>query len=102
MGTGAAQALLPLVQLRIASCRHRQRPEHLALRSAQFPARRCLSVLVCGLSRAGTGAGGAAVADFRHALALGCESRPGTTAFSWRQESATTNPAHALRRLDGF
>ena len=48
LGTGAAQALLPLVQLRIAGRRNRRRPQHRAGRAAQLSARRRLSLPASG------------------------------------------------------
>ena len=83
LGIGAAQAFLPQLQLRIAGCRNRRRPEHLTRRTAQLPAGRCVSLSAAGNRARCPATGGAhGIADLRHTLALGCESRARAAAIS--------------------
>ncbi len=102
VGTGAAQEVLPLVQLRAAGRRNRQRHRHLA--HASSTPSRSISVFEfrqLRQRRARADAGDARRADVHGALALERDARAGDPALPRRPQGAAADPAHARRRSDG-
>ena len=73
LGAGAAQALLPRLQLRAAGCGNRQRHQHLAGRAAQLPALGRLPVPDRAHREGVAGTSRHRLAHLQDALALGGE-----------------------------
>ena len=98
MGTRPAQALLPRLQLRAASRRHRQRHQHLAHRAAQLPALRCFP-LPHRAHRQGTArAGRHSRAGLQDALALGRQPLTAVATHVQGQTHRAADPAHSFGR----
>ncbi len=98
VGSGAAQALLPVVQFRAPGGRNRQRHRHFAERPAQLSAGARLQVPEQGDGRGGADAGDAARADVRGAMAMEHVARAGRAAVRRRPQGAAADSAHARRR----
>ena len=85
LGPGAAQALLPQVQLRAAGGGDRGRDRAVAVDQPQLPARRGRALPALGDRARRAGAGAARRADVRRALALERDHRAGAAALRRRQ-----------------
>ena len=95
-GLGAAQALLPHVQLRTTGRGDRQRHRDFVERPSCLSARAGIRVPEGG-DRAGcSDAGDARCADVRNALAVECDSCTRDLAFPGRHESSGADPEDAL------
>ena len=97
LGPGAAQALLPPVQLRAAGRRHRGRDRAVALHQPQFSAGGRGSLPAFQQRRARAGAGPARRAAVPRALALERGHRAGAAALHRRQENPAAAAAHEER-----
>ncbi len=86
VGPGAAQALLPHVQLRAAGRRDRRHDHSVADDRAQLRAGRGRALSASEHGARNSGAGAAGRADVHDALALGCVDRAGAAALPRRQE----------------
>nr|GEU28220.1 hypothetical protein [Tanacetum cinerariifolium] len=102
VGTGAAQALLPHLQLRAAGRRHRGCHRALAVGKPQLPARRGVALPAFRHRRTYPGAGAARRAAVQRAVALERHHGAGPAALRGRAQGGAAIAAHEKRRPAGL